>query len=106
MLLYEFRRNRFVMQAENVIYFNGHILYADRKEGINTDKKRLSQVQTPQNMRGNALVNSGRIRHIFEKKQMAMGYAGFSDMIGIADFGTSDAAVNHDEAIYALQSKP
>ena len=52
-----------------------------------------------------ALVNSGRIRDIFEKNQIAMGYAGFSDMIGIADFGTSDASVNHDEAIYELQSK-
>ena len=52
-----------------------------------------------------ALVNSGRIRDIFEKNQIAIGYAGFSDMIGIADFGTSDASVNHDEAIYELQSK-
>ena len=52
-----------------------------------------------------ALVNSGRIRDIFEKNQIAMGYAGFRDMIGIADFGTSDASVNHDEAIYELQSK-
>ena len=51
------------------------------------------------------LVNSGRIRDIFEKNQIAMGYAGFSDMIGIADFGMSDASVNHDEAIYELQSK-
>ena len=51
------------------------------------------------------LVNSGRIRDIFEKNQIAMGYAGFSDMIGIADFGTSNAAANHDDAIYELQSK-
>ena len=67
---------------------------------VDTDKRRLSKVQTPQNMRGNALVNSGRIRDISKKNQIAMGYAGFRDMIGIADFGTSDASVNHDEAIY------
>ena len=52
------------------------------------------------------LVNSGRVREIFEKNQIAAGYAGFSDMIGIADFGTTDASVNHDEVIYELQSKP
>lgn len=51
------------------------------------------------------LVNSGHIRDIFEKNQITMGYAGFSDMIGIADFGMSDASVNHDEALYELQSK-
>ena len=51
------------------------------------------------------LVNSGRIRDIFEKNQIAMGYAGFRDMIGIADFGMSDASANHDEVIYELQSK-
>ena len=52
------------------------------------------------------LVNSGRVREIFEKNQIAAGYASFRDMIGIADFGTTDAAVNHDEVIYELHSKP
>lgn len=52
-----------------------------------------------------ALVSSGQIQEIFEKNQIAAGYAGFSDMIGIADFGSTDASVNHDEVIYELQSK-
>ena len=52
-----------------------------------------------------ALVNSGQIQEIFEKNQIAAGYAGFSDMIGIADFGSTDASVNHDDVIYELQSK-
>ncbi len=52
-----------------------------------------------------ALVKSGRIREILERNQMAAGYASFSDMIGIADFGSTDASVNHDEIIYELQSK-
>jgi hypothetical protein len=53
-----------------------------------------------------ALVKSGRIQEIFEKNQIAAGYAGFSDMIGIADFGSTDASVNHDETIYELHLKP
>ncbi len=52
-----------------------------------------------------ALVNSGRIQEIFEKNQIAAGYAGFSDMIGIADFGSADASVNHDDVIYELETK-
>ena len=52
-----------------------------------------------------ALVSSGRIQEIFEKNQIAAGYAGFSDLIGIADFGSTDASVNHDDVIYELQSK-
>ncbi len=52
-----------------------------------------------------ALVSSGQIQEIFEKNQIAAGYASFSDMIGIADFGSTDASVNHDEVIYELQSK-
>lgn len=52
-----------------------------------------------------ALVSSGRIQEIFEKNQIAAGYAGFSDMIGIADFGSTDASVNHDDVIYELKTK-
>ena len=51
------------------------------------------------------LVESGHIQEIFEKNQIATGYAGFSDMIGIADFGAADASVNHDDVIYELQAK-
>ncbi len=42
------------------------------------------------------LINSGRIRKIFEKNQVAAGYAGF---------GSIGASVNHDDVIYELQSK-
>lgn len=52
-----------------------------------------------------ALINSGRIREIFEKNQVAAGYAAFSDLIGIADFGSTDASVNHDDVIYELKTK-
>ena len=52
-----------------------------------------------------ALVNSGRIQEIFEKNQIAAGYAGFSDIIGIADFGSVEASVNHDDVIYELETK-
>ena len=71
---------------------------------IDTDKRRLAQVNMSQKMQCD--MNSRRVREIFEKNQIAAGYAGFSDMIGIADFGTTDASVNHDEVIYELHSKP
>ena len=45
------------------------------------------------------LVKTGRIQGIIERNQMAAGYANFRDMIGIADFGSADASVNHDETI-------
>lgn len=51
------------------------------------------------------LVNSGQIREIFERNQIARGYALFSDIIGIADFGVTNASVNHDEVIYELETK-
>ena len=73
--------------------------------GIDTDKRRLSNSTSDTLDYPIVPVNSGRIREIFEKNQIAAGYAGFSDMIGIADFGTTDASVNHDEVIYELQSK-
>lgn len=34
------------------------------------------------------------------------GYAILSQMIGIADSGSTDGSVNHDEVIYELDSKP
>ena len=51
------------------------------------------------------LVKSGRIREIVEKNQMEAGYAAMGEMIGIANSGTTDGSVNHDEVIYELQSK-
>ncbi|MYC76369.1 hypothetical protein F4X10_11450 [Candidatus Poribacteria bacterium] len=52
------------------------------------------------------LVNSGRIREIFEKNQMEAGYAILDEMIGMAPSDRTDGSVNHDEVIYELQSKP
>ena len=51
------------------------------------------------------LVNSGQIREIFEKNQMATGYAILDGMIGMAESDRTDGSVNHDEVIYELQSK-
>lgn len=51
------------------------------------------------------LVSSGQIREKFERNQIAIGYALFSDIIGIADFGATNASVNHDDVIYELETK-
>ncbi|MYF98844.1 hypothetical protein F4212_06860 [Candidatus Poribacteria bacterium] len=48
---------------------------------------------------------NGQIREEVDKKKFAEGYTYFAEMIGIADFGTADASVNHDDVIYELQSK-
>ena len=72
---------------------------------IDTDKGRLSQVNISQKMQCNMKPEHIFRQLYFQKNQIAAGYAGFSDMIGIADFGTTDASVNHDEVIYELQSK-
>ena len=52
------------------------------------------------------LVNSGRIREILKKNQVEAGYAILDEMIGMAESDRTDGSVNHDEAIYELQSKP
>ena len=52
------------------------------------------------------LVNSGRIREILERNQVKAGYAILDEMIGMAESERTDGSVNHDEAIYELQSKP
>lgn len=51
------------------------------------------------------LVNSGRIREIIERNSREAADAIFKEMIGIAESDKTDASVNHDEAIYELQSK-
>ena len=51
------------------------------------------------------LVNSGRIREIVEKNQMAAGYTVFKEMIGMAESDRTDASVNHDDVIYELKTK-
>ena len=51
------------------------------------------------------LVSSGRIHEIIKQNHRAAADAIFKEMIGIADFGSTDASVNHDETIYELQSK-
>ena len=52
------------------------------------------------------LVNSGRIHEILEENQVEAGYAILDEMIGMAESDRTDGSVNHDEAIYELQSKP
>ena len=51
------------------------------------------------------LINSGRIREIVEKNQMAAGYAVMGEMIGLIDDGPTDSSVNHDAIIYETESK-
>lgn len=63
---------------------------------IEKDKKRLIKPHKHK---------SDQIREEVDKKKFAEGYAYFAEMIGIADFGTADASVNHDDVIYELQSK-
>ena len=45
------------------------------------------------------LVDSGRIREIFEKNQMETGYAILDEMIGMAESDRTDGSVNHDEVM-------
>ena len=52
-----------------------------------------------------ALVNSGQIREIVEKNQIAAGHAIFKEMIGMAESDRTDASVNHDDVIYELKTK-
>ena len=53
------------------------------------------------------LVHSRRInREIIEQNNRERGYAIIDQMIGIADSGSTDGSVNHDEIIYELDSKP
>ena len=41
-----------------------------------------------------------------KQNNVERGYAILSQMIGIAESGSTDGSVNHDEAIYELDSKP
>ena len=45
-------------------------------------------------------------REIIERNNRERGYEILGQMIGIADFDSTDASVNHDEVIYELDSKP
>jgi len=51
------------------------------------------------------LIESARIQEIFEKNQIAAGYAIFREMIGMAESDRTDASVNHDDVIYELETK-
>ena len=53
------------------------------------------------------LVRSRQInREIIEQNNIERGYAILDEMIGIADFDSTDGSANHDEVIYELDSKP
>ena len=53
------------------------------------------------------LIRSRQInREIIEENNIERGYAILSQMIGIADFDSTDESANHDEVIYELNSKP
>ena len=53
------------------------------------------------------LIRSRQInREIIEENSIESGYAILSQMIGIADSGSTDGSVNHDEVIYELDAKP
>ena len=53
------------------------------------------------------LIRSRQInREIIEQNNIEKGYAIIGQMIGIADSDSTDGSVNHDEAIYELDSKP
>ena len=53
------------------------------------------------------LIRSRQInREIIEENNIERGYAILSQMIGIADSGSTDGSVNHDEVIYELDAKP
>ena len=52
------------------------------------------------------LIQSRQInREIIEQNSIERGHAILSQMIGIADSGSTDGSVNHDEVIYELDSK-
>ncbi len=51
------------------------------------------------------LVKSGQIREIVENNQLEAGYAAMGEMIGIANSGSTDGSVNHDNFIFKEQSK-
>ena len=53
------------------------------------------------------LVRSRKInREIIEQNNIEKGYAILDEMVGFADFDSTDGSVNHDEVIYELDSKP
>ena len=53
------------------------------------------------------LIRSRQInREIIEQNSIERGYEILGQMIGIADSGSTDGSVNHDEVIYELDSKP
>ena len=53
------------------------------------------------------LIQSRQInREIIEQNSIERGHAILSQMIGIADFDSTDESANHDEVIYELNSKP
>ncbi|MYE88051.1 hypothetical protein F4X33_03545 [Candidatus Poribacteria bacterium] len=53
------------------------------------------------------LIRSRQInREIIEQNSRDRGYEIIGQMIGIADSGSTDGSVNHDEVIYELDSKP
>ena len=51
------------------------------------------------------LVDSGRIREIIERNNRKAANAIFKEMIGMAESDKTDASVNHDDAIYELETK-
>ena len=53
------------------------------------------------------LVRSRQINpEIIEQNNREKGYAILDEMVGFADFDSTDGSVNHDEVIYELDSKP
>ena len=52
------------------------------------------------------LVDSGRIRETIERNNREAADAIFKEMIGMAESDKTDASVNHDDAIYELETKP
>ena len=53
------------------------------------------------------LIRSRQInREIIKRNEREKGYAILGQMIGIADSGSTDGSINHDEVIYELDSKP
>ena len=53
------------------------------------------------------LVRSRQInREIIQQNNIERGYAILDEMVGFADFDSTDGSVNHDEVIYELDSKP
>lgn len=53
------------------------------------------------------LVRSGQVNpEIIKKNSLEKGYAIFDEMIGFAKSDVTDGAINHDEVIHELESKP